>query len=248
MIKRGRTLFGWLLLACALHSQGEVAPTAHQVIDVGGVAINTPPPFGFFELKARNPRLDPYWESFLVPGNLLLAIYGDGPAAFSVDQNSPPPMKRYMMLQTTEAMEAQLTSREDFNAGQEVMAAQYEAMMKKVEAMMGEFEGEAEKGLSAAWLTEADIDFGEQIPLGIHHRGDYLAMSSIASYTVSVEEETEEIFMVNSAAMFLVKGKLLFAYTYSNYRDERDVEWTRQQNSQWVEAITAANRPVSDAE
>ncbi len=200
MSGRAVRLFCWLLCALAPQAQAEIAPSTAQEISVGGVVINTPPPSGFFELKSRNPRLDPYWQSFVIPGNRLLAIYGDGPAAISVDQDLPPTMSQYMMLQSTQAMEGQLTSPEEFAAGQEIMAAQYDDMMKKVESMIDSFEGEASKGLSAAMLTEADIDFGEQVPLGIHHRGDYLAMSSIASYTVSVEEVESQFMMVNTAA------------------------------------------------
>lgn len=237
----GQGLVCMLVLLCAIHLPANAQTASTHAITVGETGIKIPEPHGFLELMQRNPAMDPYWQSMMVPNNRLLGVFGDAQAAAAVVGGQPPVMLRYMMLQTSRDLEASQTSPAEFAQGQAAMAAEYETMMESLQPLFDQWEGDASKDLSAALLTETEIDIGEQVPLGIHHQGDYLAMSTLSRLSISNGATVETFVMANTAAIFLVKGKILFAYTYARYEDDDDVEWTRQQADAWVKSITAAN-------
>jgi hypothetical protein len=51
--------------------------------------------------------------------------------------------------------------------------------------------------------------------------------------------------IVNSASLIHVKNKLLFAYVYSDYESQEDIDWSRHVAKNWTDSILTSNEKIN---
>lgn len=119
---------------------------------------------------------------------------------------------------------------------------QQQTLLEKVKDKVGSLFDDAGGKLSKKYGGSLKLQVGEQVPLGVFlDRNDAIGFASLAKYRVSAEGEHLDYLVAGGTSFMRVKGKILYAYVYSNYQSQSDLEWVRITSRRWIDQILSAN-------
>lgn len=238
-MKRYLQLFCLLLL---LTANPVTADTKNIKVDIGGVKIDVQAPNGFHEISSLSPETRKLAETMTPPNNRLLAVFVSEEDLGRIMKGETPEFGRYMFLQVFWKLENTNISNRQFQQLATQLKEQQNTLLNKVKDKVGVLvEGAAEK-ISKEYELSLKMKIGEQVPLGIFfEQSNAVGFAILAKYKVEAEGEKLDYVVAGGTSYLLARGKLLYAYVYSTYETQDDVNWVRSKSKEWVDSLLTSN-------
>ena len=233
-----------LLLASVSTSVG--ADTKNIRVDVGGVIIDVQAPVGFHEISSLSSETRERAEIFVVPGNRLLAVFVSEGDLGRIMIGEAPEFKQYMMLQVFRKLEYQRISNAQFEQLVAKTTGQQNTLLSKVEDKVDTvLEGAADR-LSEEYEISLKMTVGEVVPLGVFfEQTNAMGFASLAKYQIATEGENLDHVIAGSTSFLLARDKVLFAYVYSRYESQENIDWVRSKSKEWVNSLLKSNKTAT---
>lgn len=234
-----------ILLFCLLQLIGiQPAISASSVVEiVGGIPIAFPAPPGFTDASSISKDLLGVGEAITPPTNRLLALFISEPDIKRVASGKSATLRRYFMAQTLRKLESTNVSARDFAKLREMFKQQQSDLLERNRSKTQQNLDAALRQLVRKFRDPSlAVKVGEILPLGIFHdRDSSVGMVALAKYSFMIDGKTEEIPMAMAMMAALVKGRVIYLYTYSVYKSNADFEWALSVSEQWVSTVASVN-------
>ncbi len=222
------------------------APQAETpgVYSVGGVMIKVAAPEGFHDPAASAPEITELALKMVPPVNRLLAAYVSPSDITNVAMNKAPEMTRYFSAQVPKPFEQNGLSQAEFALAVQQLADQNEKLLQQIKPATQKKLDELAGTLGdAAEDKTFSVKMGEILPLGIFHRSaDTITIGSLSQFSTVIQGKPASYMVATAYSVLHVKGKVLFQYTFTQYRSKDDIEWAKQTALAWAEATKRLNR------
>jgi len=225
-----------IILAAVLGfaSAGHAADN-QTTVEVGGKNITVPLPAGMADSAAAGEKAIAFAQSVTPKGNraLLLLVPQDQVAALATE--AKPALLKYAMLQSNREFNDRNVSPEMFSFVSRFVKSQIlgkEAVLNKA----------VQQGAKEAATEAKNISLGETKPL-MMIRDDKRAMSSLLLMKIAYNKDgtSFDIPLLSSMSLVHLQSRVLYAYVYTIYLDESDLNWIKTTTEQWLKDMIAAN-------
>lgn len=236
----GRSLrFAWaalLLVVGAAHA---------EVVTIGGAAIQLPAPAGFANPAVAAPALGEALASFVAPSNQQLASFVTPRDVQAVQQGQQPRLERYFGAQTLRQLAGSALTRNDFTAMRKVLREQNAEVLRRAGPDADRQLEAVLQALQQGAPSQAAASLERHGTLAVDiYRDSEEAFGLMLLMNFEVEEaggKPRRRLVLGGLVTTVVRGKLLYLYTYSDFRTTRDLHWVRKHSLAWLKAVHAAN-------
>ncbi len=236
------TIYRIVILLLVIHAHQSIASTHSVTIKIGKKNIYVPAPAGFHEISRLSPETRKLSETMTPPNNRLLAVFVSESDLGRIMKEESPEFGRYMFLQVYRKFENTDASSVLFRQFVDQIKKEQEILLEKVRYKVGPLLDNATGKLSKDLGISMKMKVGEQVSLGVFmEENDAVGFAVLSKVQVSVEGEKLDHLIVSGVAIIRAKGKILYAYIYSNYQTQEDLEWIRNTLRRWVDKILISN-------
>lgn len=235
-----RTFAGYVLgILCVANAH---AQTSVDGFEVGGVTIQAPALEGFKEISDVSPEMMELAQAMVPPTNRLLGVYLSDADHEKLVGGEPPAFDRYVFIQVHRELEDKSLSGADFREIAAQLKTRQSTIQHEVEKQAGRLIDNASEKISESYDVSLDMELGEQRSLGIFlDRPNAVAFTSLVKYRGNLNGESFDYVMAGSTLLMKVRRRLLYAYVYSEYEGQADVDWVESRTTTLADRILAAN-------
>ena len=221
-----RVLFPLLLLAVNLLA---------SVINIGTVTITIPQHKELIALELKSKQFS-LLESTTPNTNRLLYCIGLPKELEKANKGEVVDLSRYMLIQTLRQTEHTAISPSQFKELSNTMIMEINAGMEKID--FNEFGNAIESNLEQQQGINSKIEFGKPKLVDVpEYKDNQVVFTMIMKLKLNDAERT----LVCCASSFIVRSKLVYLYTYSIYKDSKDIEWVNETNNTFVKKLREVN-------
>ncbi len=233
----------WLLFLLAANP---VIANTNVEVDVGGVKIDVQAPNRFYEISSLSSETREIAAMGTPSTNRLLAVFVSEEDLGRIVKGESPILERYILLQVSRRLEAENISNMDFQKLVTHFKDQQNVLFGKYKDKIdGLLEG-ATKKMSEESDLLLKMELGENISLGIFlEQPNAFGFANLMKYRVAVEGEELDSIVAGGSSFILTRGKMLFAYVYSVYETQDDVDWVRSKSKEWVNSLLVSNETAT---
>ena len=242
-MKKGLML---LLLAMLVYAPSSKAGTKLVEVSLGGTNIKLPAPEEFSEVSEVSPQTRSQAEKLTIPQNRLLAYFVPDAdlERLKKSQGATLEYQRYTMVQTLRAAESLNMSTQDFRGLAQRVRQEQGQFPERDREQAQAYVDDASDRLSKERGVAVDLKVGQPQALGVFADGDdYIASALLAKMKAAMGEKSVEFVIVSASGFLRVKNKLIFAWVYSKYDSQEDIDWVRAAAKDWIQGILSANQP-----
>ncbi|MCY4390060.1 MAG: hypothetical protein OXC18_23425 [Desulfurellaceae bacterium] len=230
----------WLLFL--LTTNPAIADTKNVEVDIGGVKIDVKAPNGFYEISSLSSETRKIAETMTPPTNRLLAVFVSEEDLGRIVKGESPIFERYIFLQVFRRLEATTISNTDFQKLITHFKGQQNILFDENKDMVDSLLEGATKKMSKEYDFSLKMKLGENISLGIFlEQPNAFGAVNLVKYRVNAEGKELDSIVAGGISYVLTRGKLLYAYVYSVYETQDDVDWVRAKSKEWVNSLLASN-------
>ena len=228
-------------MLCATLTAHARAPVPTN-ITIGSVGLTLPAPGGHVNPAGAAPQLVEAMATMVPPQNRLLAAYLPPREIELYLTRNPFSMDRYSSVQTARSAEAMTVALPLFEEIKKSMKEQAAKDMQAIQSRtQSHLNGAADK-LGKAHQASVKIKVDDlSSPGTFDETATSISMTGTGAVTGSTNGNVESKSVVYAMTVLLVKGKMLFLYTYSTNRSPADVQWVKQTSLTWAGDIQRAN-------
>jgi len=224
---------------------GAVAQTTKAdvvVFHLGDQAIRIPAPEDFEEAASQFEPIRRLLASTEAPANDMLAVHLPHAVCEKLRAGEFGSFNFYTKVSVLRAGRDQ-----DFSAGH---FAETVTLLRKTSPQILDVNGptmkgavkQLDKGLSDFNKQETQIDFNQPVNLGeFDSRPNVYSVMLVMSFTTKIGENEKRFPLLAGVSLVRIKERLVFVYTYRQYKSVTDVEVLRDFTKKWVDQILAAN-------
>ena len=200
----------------------------------GGVPFVLPPPTPEFAEVGNGSRKA---LELLVPSsNRLVAGYVLARDLPSFIKGTNPRLTTYALVEVLRKTEDVVCRPADFK---QFVADVQRQFGHQLDAVTKRGEDEVNRRIKALDLKNASVRIGKPIQLGdLFSTEDAYGFGALVP--ISVGEKP--MAMIGGTVAVRAKQRLLFAYLYTEYKDDETVTWLRESTKKWAGALLASNR------
>jgi len=211
-------------------------------VKIGAETITVPSPQGFSEISEVSPDIFKMWAEMLPTDNRLLAGFVSQSDVGHLLRGEAAVFHEYLLVSMAKGLDSQNWSRDQFIAFKDLVRQEQEAPLRGKQGHLDKVVENAEQALSKRLDAEAALKMKRVVPLGIDSETpSSITMSQLAKYDIAIDDTHTANVTAGTSTFLLVKGKVLFLHVYRAYKDEADLQWTRDQSQSWLKAILTAN-------
>lgn len=230
-----------LALSCSVPFAQSARPKIAVALD--GTTVFVSLPSGFTQVLPTHPQLAKLSEQLTVPGNRLLAHFISEADMEAFIRREKSTFDRYFIVQTSRNAEVRTLSTADFGQMRSTLRTQQANLIKKLEPRLSEFYRQAEHDRTRESGKSTTIQIGDFVPLGIYHDSESsIAFGLLSRVRYQEGTNNDDRTVVNVASLVMLKGKVLFLYTYAKFMGPNDIEWAKQASLAWTRDVLALNR------
>jgi hypothetical protein len=233
-----------LLVAMFVCTGAAGAGTKVVQVTLGGVNIQVPAPNEFSEVTDISPQTRKRAERLTLPQNRLLAYFIPDAdiQRFKKGQAATLVYTRYTMAQTLRGMESANMSSQDFRDMAQRVRQEQNQFPERDRERAQSFVDDVSKDLSKERGVAIDLKVGQPRALGVFADGDnFIAYALLTKMKAAAGGETLEFILASASGFVRVKNKLIFAWVYSKYDSQKDIDWVRAATKDWMQQILSAN-------
>jgi hypothetical protein len=233
--------FAWLLVA-VLGFLPINMPASSAQANVGGVTIETPALDGFYEVSEIAPDVRKLSETMVPPTNRLLGVYVSHNDYQRILDGEYPEFDRYIFLQVGRDLERKNISQKGFRKLSGYLKTQQEEILEAVESRVDKlFENTSEK-LSEDYDVSFNMKVGEQVPVGVFlEHPNALGFVTLVKYQGNLDGEKLDYVVAGGTLVLKIKRRLLYAYVYSTYEKQEDIDWVRSESTALADLLLTSN-------
>jgi hypothetical protein len=223
----------FLLSQAALHAQDEAAVPTYRA---GLKSIAIPPPTSDLAEIGSDYRV--LLEPLAPDSNRLIAAFvlPDEAAAMRAGSSSGG-LKQYALVEMPRRAEFATITPDLFKQVEDAMAAQFGADLN---ASLQDQQDALNRRLKALNGDAATVSLDKPVQLGaLFSKPDACAFGAIMP--ISVKGAT--VKMAAGIVVLRVRDRVIFAFLYTDYKDESAVAWVHKTSEDWADAILSANKP-----
>ncbi len=220
-------------LLSSAQNQGVVATGTADVptYRAGGTPLVIPPPAGDMVEVCSDNRAK--FEVFVPDSNRLLAAF-----VLSEDlpniRNKNVSLSRYALVELPRSSEYTDFKASDFKEMADSASKEFGAV---VNSSLKESEDEINRKIKAL-NEDANVKLDHSVPLGsFFSKQDAYGCGLLMAVSMNGNNTN----MIAGIILIRVKNRVVFAYLYSNYKDQESVNWVRKASEDWADAILKAN-------
>src|SRR6185503_1198552 len=227
-----------LLLTIALWSacaSGQPQSEPQSVVVVGGERFVLPPPKGFMRVTASHARVMQRAQLATFPTNRLVAVFALEKQLEGITLGYESSLDRYHLVQVSQQRESRTASPADFDRVRSVIRNQMDEVFRKVEPRVAEITRRLERQLSEDAREPVTIRSGESVPIRIFNESPVsFAFGTLSRMEYREGSTVDDYVLASIASAVLVRGKMLYVYTYATVRTEGDTEWAKRASVAWA--------------
>ncbi|MCP4392990.1 MAG: hypothetical protein GY804_01785 [Alphaproteobacteria bacterium] len=218
-------------------------------VEIGGTKIDVQALDGFYEISSISPKALKLFDTLTPPTNRLLAVFVSEKDLNKIKNDENLNLKRYMILQVYKTSENKYISENEFTPFKTLIKNQHENLLKYSKDKIKSLLKDASKKLSNDYDIPLKINIGEQVPLSIFlEHPSAIGFTTLSKYQTAVKGNKIDTTVAYSTLFVKVKNKLIYAYVYSDYETQEDIDWVNSQSKSWVESIIASNKTSTKEE
>jgi uncharacterized membrane protein YhaH (DUF805 family) len=211
-------------------------------IKIGEDTLQIPDPIGFTDVSSASKDQLAIFEDFLPKTNRLIAAFVTEQDAGHLMLGESADLRQYFMVQSLREFGEMTLSKAQFAEIRTLLRKEYKTIFLKQKEAMNEVTTRAGKSLSKRFGENIEFNVNGIAPLGVDDESaSHIAISLLSKYRISIDKEVVDYVVAVSMVALLVKGKVLYLNAYRTYQDDKDIEWTRVQISEWWPKIVSAN-------
>lgn len=234
------------LLLPVIASKGQAGGSQGKksvVVLVGTARLSIPAPFGFVEASEALPALRKEAESFIYPGNELLAFFIPTEDFQDMVGGQDKPMNRYLFVQTLTHSKASQVGADSFIQTKNQYREMSNERLGKAGEDVNRLMRDRGKDLSKYPEIYAGLSLGRMVGLGvIDETKRSITLGMLGSIKYSGEGKKERIkTLVGAEVVLLINGKVITAQMYNTYRSVDDFDWLKEMVRDWTRAVLGSN-------
>lgn len=209
-------------------------------ISIGGTVLEIPNPPGFVVVTPEMRLISDAEQQSVVPEMERFFSYIAESEVPRVLNDELPELPRVFTVLTARSASGVSVSKSDFSKIKQAIKTRNHGLFREVEGTIPGLLENVSKGI----INQSDVDPGlavsQAIPLPPHEDTDRrLAFSELAKmgHPYKAGNPTSNV-LARTSTVILVKGKVLFLYSYA---ESRGLTWTREASKQWADSIVSAN-------
>lgn len=231
-----------LTLVAGLLSINAAADTSSLTTTVGGTQLTVPSPAGYHEISTLSPEARTIAEQMTPESNRLLGIFVSEADLGLVLKGELPAFSRYMLLQSNRQFESYDLTEKDFHQLSSEIEKRQKLLLANVNDDIARQFDRSSKSISEQYKTDFSLRAGEQAPLGVYlEEPRAFGFAMLSKYQTEISGTAEDLVVVGGANFLMAENKLLYAYVYSNFDSQDDIDWVRKTSKSWTGAVIAAN-------
>lgn len=216
------------------------AGTKNIKLDIGGARIDIQTPNGLHEISSLSPETRRLVETMVPPTFRLLAVFVSERDLGRIIQKKNPKLHRYIILNVCRKFESINFSDTQFRNVCKVIKKQHDALLNSDKV----------KDITARWIDSATgkilgesdlkekIKVGGVIPLGIFlEKPHAIGFANLIKVESEIEGKKLDYIMARSDLYLLARGRFLYAYVFSIYKTQDDLDWVKSKSKEWAESF-----------
>lgn len=188
------------------------------------------------DLVEAGPDYRVLLEPLVPTNNRLIAAFLQPADLNTLTSGSSAELSRYALVEIARRGEFAAVTPEMFKQIVDAIAKQFGVTF---DATLKDQQDEINRRLKALGSSPGEITLDKPVQLGtLFSKPDASAVGMIMP--VSFGGKTKKMAM--GMVVVHVQSRVLFIYTYAEYKDESSVQWIRTTDEHWADAILAANK------
>lgn len=213
---------------------------AQESFTIGDATLSIPAPPGFVRIDGKNKEWDAMMARFVPPSNRFLCTFGTPKDLSDLQAGKFPTSPQSFQLQTFIKAEKMTVSIKDFEQAKEEIRKMNIGETMKTEAQ--NMVNKANSSIQKQTGVPVDLKIGETRQLGVFDETDTsISFAAVMNLGVSAANQSQNVTMFMAGCTVVVKGKILFLYSYAESTQPGAEEWVKKNVTDWKESILAAN-------
>lgn len=217
-----------------------------DVYQIGSQKIVIPPPANFVEAASQFPSVKNAFTATEAAGNDMLAVHISIADAELLKKGESKQPDVYTKVSVSKRMRETNMTAADFTAFLKVFKQQFPVItdpngkdIKNVLEKASKYSTE-QSGAETVFSLSQPINLGEIVNLPN-------AFGTVLLMEIKVAAEGKETAapLVGGMSVVRTRGKMLFVYTYRNYKNAKDIEELKSFTKNWINQIALANQSAA---
>ena len=227
-----RVVFGSLLALVASLFWINAAPA---VVTLNGQSVSLPAPYGFQEVSNFSAETQALGKRLTPKINKLLTLYLPSAEVAKLNSGKSASWDRYLMIQIEQQVTTTTMESDEFQRIKNLMEVQQQTLLNQIKIDITQVLDHLDQDN----YHPIDIPIGTSIPLGMFSESNsHLSMLSLNRYPAP---DRGTYYVIASTNLIHMNANLFFAYVYSTYNSNSDMEWVKNTSIQWVDTLKSAN-------
>ena len=214
--------------------------------NVGGTRIAIPEPKNYSDPSPMIPGVRKFGENMTASTNRLLGFFMSDDDVKALLAQTAPQLHRYFMVQTLRATEDTLMTAQEFSVVREQVKNQYKKLFDDHAALMQSEINRAVDRITKDGKTnqaaDLNLKLGEMKVLEGLSDDRYVSLVAKTLVQATVNGEVKQIPMALGMTSTMVKGKVIYFFSYARFNSDEDIHWIKAQVTAWIPLLFAANK------
>jgi len=175
-------------------------------------------------------------ESFVPDTNRLLAAFLTPEDSANVRAGISKAFSRYALAETLRRAEFSEVDENSFNQVCATTAQQFGAVLN---SSLKDQQEEMNNKIKAMRGSDTTVSLDKPVMLGT-----YFSKPNACSFGMisNLSSAGNAVKMIGGITILRVQNRLIYAFVYSEYKDEESAQWVQKTSEQWADAILEANK------
>ena len=220
------------LLPCVAQDKDTNDAPTPQEFRIGGVSLLVPTPTS--ELVETGPDLRVLLDVLAPDSNRMLAAFITREDLASLSKGGNNRLSKYCLVEVARRLEFLDLDEASFKTVTDGASSQMGQLMDSA----AKTEGEALNRRLAALGADGKIALDKPVQLGaMFSKRNAFGFATM----IPVSSEGQTANMIGGTIILRVRNRLVFAYVFTEYKDDKTASWVRKVSEDWADAVLKAN-------
>ena len=231
-----------LLVSFALCAAAQTPAPSDRVFKLGDREVSIPPPEGFVEAASRSAELRKFFEAAEAPMLDFLAAHIQAAVMEQFARGELPDLDFYTKVAVSKRLREVTYSREEFSKLVATISSDSPRLLDFDSPEMRALLKQQSKNVSAVIQEHMQASLSKAVSLGeIERTANSYGRLSLTKVTTELGDTRQEKLLLSGGCAVLVRGRVVWVYTYKTFNSERDADELRAFTKRWLAEILRAN-------